>query len=175
MLPRCLPSGISSIRLAVWEETWFEEFQDGCHGSHLGYWNRTISAILNFYNPKCLPSSLSSNCSGADVIWRFPRWLPWWSSWISERNHLAILKLHAAPMPSTMFLLHPTYCSGADNNWRVSRWPPWQPSWKWFQWRCRKHEKLKDIWMRDWPWSTDQGISRVMWCTKFLDINLYNS
>ena len=25
----------------------FEEFQDGRHGSHLGYWNGTILAILN--------------------------------------------------------------------------------------------------------------------------------
>ena len=27
----------------------FEEFQDSCHGSHLGYRNRTILAILNLY------------------------------------------------------------------------------------------------------------------------------
>ena len=27
----------------------FEEFQDGRHGSHLGYWNRPILAILNLY------------------------------------------------------------------------------------------------------------------------------
>ena len=25
----------------------FEEFQDGCHGGHLGYWNGTILAILH--------------------------------------------------------------------------------------------------------------------------------
>ena len=29
---------------------------------------------------------------------------------------LAILNLHAAPMPSIKFPLHPTYYSGADNN-----------------------------------------------------------
>ena len=27
----------------------FEEFQEGCRGSHPGYWNRTILAILNLY------------------------------------------------------------------------------------------------------------------------------
>ena len=27
----------------------FEEFQNGHHGSHLGYWNGTILAILNLY------------------------------------------------------------------------------------------------------------------------------
>ena len=33
----------------VWEEMSFEEFQDGCHGGHLGYRNETILAILNLY------------------------------------------------------------------------------------------------------------------------------
>ena len=50
---------------------WFEDFQDGCHGGHLGYQKETILATLN---------------------------------------------LHAAPMPSTMFPLHPTYGSKAYNN-----------------------------------------------------------
>ena len=27
----------------------FEEFQDGHHGGHLGYWNGTVLAILNLY------------------------------------------------------------------------------------------------------------------------------
>ena len=68
---------------------------------------------------------------------------------------LAILNLHAVPMPFTKFPLHPTYCSGADNNWRLSRWPPWRPSWIRFQWRCRKCEKLlTDIRMRDGPWKS---------------------
>ena len=94
---------------------WYEDFQDGCHGGHLGYQNETILAILN---------------------------------------------LHAAPMPSTKFPLHPTYCSGADNNWSLSRWPPWRASWIQFWWRCQKCEKvLTDIRMRDGPWLIDHGIS----------------
>ena len=51
----------------VREQMWFEDFQDGCDGGHLGYQNGTILAILN---------------------------------------------LHAAPMPSTKFPLHLTYSSG---------------------------------------------------------------
>ena len=31
----------------VWEEMSFEEFQDGVHVGHLGYWNGTTLAILN--------------------------------------------------------------------------------------------------------------------------------
>ena len=33
--------------LRFWEKMSFEEFQDGRHGSHLGYRNGTILAILN--------------------------------------------------------------------------------------------------------------------------------
>ena len=52
----------------VWEEMWFEEFQNG---SHLGYWNRTILAILNFHNTPMPPIKFRLNqtyCSGADVF-----------------------------------------------------------------------------------------------------------
>ena len=35
------------LRIMVWEEMSFEEFQDGHSGGHLGYWNRTILVILN--------------------------------------------------------------------------------------------------------------------------------
>ena len=43
------PSSFGSIQLMVWEEMSFEEFQDGHHGGHLGYQNRTNLAILNLY------------------------------------------------------------------------------------------------------------------------------
>ena len=39
-------------------------------------------------------------------------------------TNLAILNLHATPMPPTKFGLNPTYGSGADWVWRFSRWPP---------------------------------------------------
>ena len=47
---RCLPSSVGSIGPTVWEEMSSEEFQGGRHGSHLGYQNGTILAILNLYN-----------------------------------------------------------------------------------------------------------------------------
>ena len=43
----CLPSNFSSTWRTVWEEMWYEEFQDG---DHLGHWNRRTLAILNFHN-----------------------------------------------------------------------------------------------------------------------------
>ena len=40
-----LTYGFGSIGLTVWEGMSFEEFQDGGHGSHLGYQNGMILAI----------------------------------------------------------------------------------------------------------------------------------
>ena len=45
----------------------FEDFQDG---SHLGYWNRTILAILNLHVVPMPPTKFQSNLtygSGGDV------------------------------------------------------------------------------------------------------------
>ena len=70
------------------------------HGGHLGYWNRTILAILNFHNTPMPPIKFKLNqtyCSGADVIWRFSRWLPWWPSWLSEWNHFSSSKSPCCP------------------------------------------------------------------------------
>ena len=49
---------------------WFEDFQDGYHGSHVGYWNRTILAILNLYvAPKPpIKCQLNPTYSFGDVI-----------------------------------------------------------------------------------------------------------
>ena len=54
----------------VWEETSFEEFQDGHRGSHLGYRNRTILAILNLHVPTMPAAKFQLNPmygSGRDV------------------------------------------------------------------------------------------------------------
>ena len=83
-----------------WKEMWFEEFQDSFHGGHLGYWNKMILAIQNFRNTQMPPIKLRINktfCPGADVIWRFSRWLPQWLFWISERNHFSNSKSPCCP------------------------------------------------------------------------------
>ena len=144
--PQCLPSNFTLNWLMVWEEMWFE-IQDG---HHLEYWNRMILAILSFPNAQCPPSSLSSirlivqeqmwfedqdGCQGGHLGYQ-------------NGTNLVILNLHAAPMPSTKFLLHQTYGSGAGNNWRLSRWPPWWSSWIRFWWRCPKCERT----MVNRPW-----------------------
>ena len=48
-----------------------EEFQDGHHGGHLGYWNRTILAILNHRVTVTPPIKFWLNPtygSGGDVV-----------------------------------------------------------------------------------------------------------
>ena len=70
----------------------FEEFQDGRHRGHLGYWNRTILAILNLCVTVMLPIKFLLNPTysfGGDVVWRISRWPPWQPSWISEWNNLS--------------------------------------------------------------------------------------
>ena len=48
---------------------WFEEFQDGRHGGHLGYWNRTILAILNFRNTPMPPIKSKLNQTVREQMW----------------------------------------------------------------------------------------------------------
>ena len=122
MSPLCISLSFASTWVNVWEEMWFEEFQDG---GHLGHWNRWTLAILNFHNTPMPPIMFKLNQtyrSVADVIWRFSRWQPYGHLKYQNGTILAILNLHDAPMPS-IGSLNPTYCSGADNNWRLPRWP----------------------------------------------------
>ena len=60
-----------SIQLMAWEEMSFEEFQDGRHGGHLGYWNTTILAIMNLYVAPMPPIKFWLNPTyslGRDVV-----------------------------------------------------------------------------------------------------------
>ena len=45
----------------VWEEMLFEDFPDSRHGSHLGYWNRMILAILNLHVAPMPPAKFELN------------------------------------------------------------------------------------------------------------------
>ena len=82
---------------------WFEDFQDGCHGGHRGYQNRTILAILNLHAAPMTSVKFTLHriyCSGADNNWRLSRWLTWWPSWISERNDFSNFKSPWGPYAS---------------------------------------------------------------------------
>ena len=110
---------------------WFEEFHIGYHGSHLGYWNRTILVILNLHHIPMPPIKFQPNPTYGlrDISWRMLRRLQWQSSWISERNEFSNAKSPCRPNASTNFQLDLTLRLGADVVWRFSRLPPWWPSW----------------------------------------------
>ena len=84
MSPQCLPPSFSLIQLTVWEQMAFQDFQDGHHGGHLGYWYlgywyQTSSAILNLHVTLMPPTQFGLSLtyrSGAEVVWRFSRWPP---------------------------------------------------------------------------------------------------
>ena len=54
----CCPQQTSAQ--TVLQAMWFEEFQDGCYGSHLGYLNGTNVAILNVHVTPMPPQNLGS-------------------------------------------------------------------------------------------------------------------
>ena len=89
----------------------FEEFQDGHHGSHLGYQNIMILAILNLYVALMPP-----------IKFRLRVWEEILIEEFQDGHHggyqngriLAILNLHVATMPPRKFQLNPTYGSVGD-------------------------------------------------------------
>ena len=74
----------------VWEDMWFEEFQDG---GNIGNRNRTILKILNLY---AAPIKFLA------------------ATWILDGTILAILNLYNAPMPPIKFRLNLTSGLGGD-------------------------------------------------------------
>ena len=79
---------------------WFAEFKDGYHGGHLGYWNRSILALLIPHNIPMPPIKFKLNPtyrSRAYAICRFSRWLPWLPSLLSEQNHFSQFLISMLP------------------------------------------------------------------------------
>ena len=111
---------------------WFEDFQDGYHGGHLGYQNWKILAI--FKSPLCLPPSFPSiwltvreqitNEDLQDGWRRYSKIVKMAdnfsnSIYILEQNNFRNCFSNA----SHLFWLNPTYVLGGDVVWRISRWP----------------------------------------------------
>ena len=86
---------------------WFEDFQDVRHGGPIGYRN----GILNLHGAQML-SNLTYR-SGADNNWRFSRWPPWRSSWISQQSDCTYSESPCRPN-ATKFWLNRNYHSRAD-------------------------------------------------------------
>ena len=121
---------------------WFQDFQDGCHGGHLGYQNGIILAILISMLPRCLPSSFPSiqltvreQILFEDLQDSGRRQLETYKIAGVRRifrrlTILAILNLYVASMPPIMFWLKQTNGFGGDVVWRISRWPTCHPGYR---------------------------------------------
>ena len=79
------------------------DFQDGCHGGHLGFPIGTVLAIFYLHVTPMLPSKFGVNWpfgSGEEAKNRFSRWRPWRPSWISDRHHLSYFWSSSHPYAS---------------------------------------------------------------------------
>ena len=84
--PLCFLASLESIGLSVQEKKRKIDFQDGCHGGHLGFPISMILAIFDLQVTLMLLSKFGVNwpfCSGEEAKNRFSRW---WSSWISDQH-----------------------------------------------------------------------------------------
>ena len=84
----------------------FEEFQNGRHGGHLGYWNRRILAILNLCVTVMPPIKFQLQWTWEMSFEEFQD-----GGHLGYRNGtiLAILNRCVTVMPPIKFWLNPTY------------------------------------------------------------------
>ena len=78
--PRCFLPSLESTGLSVQEKKRKIDFQDGCHGGHLGFPIGTILAIYDLQVILMLPRKFGVNWpfgSGEEAKNRFSRWPPW--------------------------------------------------------------------------------------------------
>ena len=88
--PWCFLLSFESIDFWVYEKKRKTDFQDGRHGSLLGFTISMILAILDLQVTPMLPTKFRANWpfgSGEEVKNRFSRWPPWRPTWISEWNN----------------------------------------------------------------------------------------
>ena len=120
--PRCFLSFFESIGLSVQKKKGKIDFQDGCHGGHLGFPIGMILAIFDlfffffffflfgFYGLFKNISLISSR------------------SFI-EGGRKPIFDLQVTPMFPSKFGVSWPFGSGKEAENRFSRWLPWWPSW----------------------------------------------
>ena len=90
----------------------FEEFQDGCHGGHLGYRIGTILAILNLCVAPMPPIVLAQSDLRRCCLKNFK--MAVMVAILDIGTIIAILNLYIAPMPPIKFRLNLTYVLGGD-------------------------------------------------------------
>ena len=85
----CFLLSFKSFGLLVQENKRKIDFQDGCHGGHLGFPIRTILASFDLQVTLMLPNKFQVNWtfrSGEEAKNRFSIWRQWRPAWISDQN-----------------------------------------------------------------------------------------
>ena len=123
---------MESIGLSVQEKKRKIDFQDGCHGGHLGVSVGTILAIFDLQVTLMLPSKFGVNWPS---VQEKKRKIDFQDS--GHGGHLgfpigtilAIFDLQVTLMLPSKFGVKWPFGSGEEAKNRFSRWLPWRPSW----------------------------------------------
>ena len=125
--PRCFLPSLESVGLSVQEKKRKIDFQDGCHGGHLGFPIGTSLAIFDLQVTPMLPSKFGVNWpfgSGEEAKNRFSRWLHGGHLGFPIGTSLAIFDLQVTPMLPSKFGVNWPFGSGGEAKNRFSRWLP---------------------------------------------------
>ena len=121
------------IGLSVQEKKSKTDFQDGGHGSHLGFPIWTILATFDLQVATILTTKVRviwAFGSGEEVQNRFLRWWPWPPSWISDQNDFNYsFYLQITPLLPTNFQSVDLLVQEKKSKYIFSTGQPWPPSW----------------------------------------------
>ena len=105
------------------------DFQDVCHGGHLGF---PISMILAIFDLQVFLASLESigpSVQEKKLKIDFEDGSQGGQLGFPIAMTLAIFDLQVTPMLPSKFGVNWPFGSGEETKNRFSRWPPWWPSW----------------------------------------------
>ena len=91
-LLQCFLPSFESTGLSVQKKKRKIDFQDGCHGGHLGYPIGMILAIFHLQVTSMSPNKFGVNWpfgAGEEAKYRFSRSQPWWPSGILDQNYFS--------------------------------------------------------------------------------------
>ena len=119
---------MESTGLSVQEKKRKVDFQDGCHGGHLGFPIGTILAIFDLEVTLMLPSKFGVNWPSVQKMRKID---------FQDGGHLgfligtilAIFDLQVTLMLPSKFGVNWPFGSGEEAKNRFSRQRPWRPSW----------------------------------------------
>ena len=138
------------------------DFQDGCHGGHLGFPIKTILATFQVQVTPMLPTKFRVNWpfgSEEEAKNTFSRWPPWRPPWISDRSDFSYFWSTSHPGASyqvssrSAFQFRRRIAKNIFSRWRLWRQvTPMFPTKFWVSWPFGSGEEVKTRFSRWLPW-----------------------